>query len=50
MEGSYKSLLEELSYQSESDKKSRGLQLLELERNFENKIKILNDRIAEQNR
>ena len=50
MEGSYKSLLEELTYQSEFDKKSRGVQLDELERNYENKMKILNDRINEQNR
>ena len=34
MEGSYKSLLEQLSYQSEFDKKSRGIQLQEVERNF----------------
>ena len=50
MEASYKSLLEEISYQSEYDKSNRAIQLNELERNYENKIKILNDRILEQNK
>jgi hypothetical protein len=45
MEGNYKSLLEELSYQCEYDKKARSQQLEEVERNYENKIRILNDRI-----
>ena len=34
MEGSYKSLLEELSYQSEADKKMRGQQINQLQRNY----------------
>jgi hypothetical protein len=50
MEDSYKALLEELSYQGEYDKKARAQHLEELERNYENKIKILNDRIQEQNK
>ena len=48
MEHSYKALLEELSYQSESDKKARGAHLSDMERNYESKIKILNDRIQDQ--
>jgi hypothetical protein len=50
MEGSYKSLLEELSYQSEFDRSSRAQQMEEIERNYENKLKILGDRIQEQNK
>jgi hypothetical protein len=50
MEGSYKSLLEELSYQSEADRANRTVQLGELERNYESKLRILNDRIQDQNR
>lgn len=50
MEASYKSLLEEISYQSEYDKTNRAIQLNELQRNYENKIKILNDRILDQNK
>ena len=50
MEGSYKSLLEELSYQSEADRLNRAAQLSEMERNYDNKLRILNDRIQDQNR
>lgn len=50
MEGSYKSLLEQLSYQSEFDKSNRASQIDEIERNYESKIKILNERISEQNK
>jgi archaellum component FlaC len=50
MEGSYKSLLEELTYQSESARTSHAIQMGELERNYESKLRILNDRIQDQNR
>lgn len=50
MEGSYKALLEELTYQSEADRNTRAAHLAELERNYESKLRILNDRIQDQNR